>query len=724
MSRQSKNFNKLGSSDLQKIGSLSNNSKRKKQESDDILNKSPQNDQMKSLNKARQENLGKDLKSFEVMDSIYQRVRNKTNDSLIKVDGLLHSQARQLYYEKKADIYQLLKDQKRQDELSLQKYLDKTNKEKNGGLGAMNWRDIQELKLRKICQEFNIDVKSMRLPYKEKIRQICNNFHAFYRYKKDQRDVLDQSLLRNKEYLEQCLQNEEYLRVLMRVQYIGENSLNEKEQAIYEKLKEIRRMNQSLDKRQEFYLQQLEKKRKIIEEQDKQPTPSQNQSVSLGTASSAGRSNKLIQNKNLAQQMQSQSQSMETDEGLVIQEDNDEQSSVNLMDINVADLKLEQGKNKRNLQFFSQDCKPLSTMKKSFYNSSSQPQSPHLPSIRNFQINPKPIKINASLNLNGFNHQQKLKQPYQQLLLHQGDKTFISQMKINSGDFSARTSDQNMQSTERQTNYKTTSRLDNLTNRSGINYQRNAMKQCVQSEQNSPRLPGNMQLINRGYLKNKLVPLSTAQLLTNYLSTNNQQKCHKTKKTDYQKLKDSIEKNPMPKQMNDFLLKKREILQKIDFKQKTPKLNDEDIRHLIKLYPPSRLEHEKLEEVEAEKIKLWQKKTLDKILRNIDQVETQNKTDQDKIVFDMLVQSIRDDEFLRTLDKLKEIDFAESVVLQTLFEYKLKDEHDQQDLANEVAKEYHSGKLDPLLALRIERKNKTKQNQLKKNGKTQQQKDL
>lgn len=31
---------------------------------------------------------------------------------------------------------------------------------------------------------------------------------------------------------------------------------------------------------------------------------------------------------------------------------------------------------------------------------------------------------------------------------------------------------------------------------------------------------------------------------------------------------------------------------------------------------------------------------------------------------------------MRTLEKLKEIDFAESVILQTLFEYKTKDEHD------------------------------------------------
>lgn len=42
----------------------------------------------------------------------------------------------------------------------------------------------------------------------------------------------------------------------------------------------------------------------------------------------------------------------------------------------------------------------------------------------------------------------------------------------------------------------------------------------------------------------------------------------------------------------------------------------------------------------------------------------------------MLVQNIKDDEFLKTVEKLKEIDFAESVVLSTLYEYKLKDEHD------------------------------------------------
>lgn len=87
-------------------------------------------------------------------------------------------------------------------------------------------------------------------------------------------------------------------------------------------------------------------------------------------------------------------------------------------------------------------------------------------------------------------------------------------------------------------------------------------------------------------------------------------------------------------------------------------------------------------------------------------MDFKSKLEKEKIIYDMLVQNIKNDEFLGTVEKLKEIDFAESVVLQTLFEYKIKDEHDQLDLANEVAKEYHSGKLDPLQAMKIERRKK------------------
>jgi len=44
-------------------------------------------------------------------------------------------------------------------------------------------------------------------------------------------------------------------------------------------------------------------------------------------------------------------------------------------------------------------------------------------------------------------------------------------------------------------------------------------------------------------------------------------------------------------------------------------------------------------------------------------MEGQNKIEKEKIVYDMLVQNIKEDEFMRTVDKLKEIDFAESIII-------------------------------------------------------------
>jgi urease gamma subunit len=67
----------------------------------------------KSLNKARQENEGVELKHFEAMDLIYSRVRNRTNDGLTKLESLMKPQAHALYYDKKAELYSLLQEKKK-----------------------------------------------------------------------------------------------------------------------------------------------------------------------------------------------------------------------------------------------------------------------------------------------------------------------------------------------------------------------------------------------------------------------------------------------------------------------------------------------------------------------------------------------------------------------------------------------------------------------------------
>lgn len=88
-------------------------------------------DQMKSLNKARLENQGKNLKNFEVMDLIYQKVRHKTKDSIVKLDPILKSHTSELYYKRKADVYSLLKDMKRKDEANIEKLIEKTQVTEN-----------------------------------------------------------------------------------------------------------------------------------------------------------------------------------------------------------------------------------------------------------------------------------------------------------------------------------------------------------------------------------------------------------------------------------------------------------------------------------------------------------------------------------------------------------------------------------------------------------------
>jgi len=42
----------------------------------------------------------------------------------------------------------------------------------------------------------------------------------------------------------------------------------------------------------------------------------------------------------------------------------------------------------------------------------------------------------------------------------------------------------------------------------------------------------------------------------------------------------------------------------------------------------------------------------------------------------MLALNIKEDEFMKTIEKLKELEFADRFIIETLFEYKLKDEHD------------------------------------------------
>ncbi len=68
------------------------------------------------------------------------------------------------------------------------------------------------------------------------------------------------------------------------------------------------------------------------------------------------------------------------------------------------------------------------------------------------------------------------------------------------------------------------------------------------------------------------------------------------------------------------------------------------------------------------------KRQIEKMIKIIDGIEYENKLDKEKVMFDQLVQSLKNDEFMSNVDRLKDLDFAEGMVLQTLFDYKIRDE--------------------------------------------------
>jgi hypothetical protein len=45
-------------------------------------------------------------------------------------------------------------------------------------------------------------------------------------------------------------------------------------------------------------------------------------------------------------------------------------------------------------------------------------------------------------------------------------------------------------------------------------------------------------------------------------------------------------------------------------------------------------------------------------------------------LLDQFVHNLKGEEFMKNVEKLKELDFAEGLILQTLFDYKVRDEHD------------------------------------------------
>ena len=103
------------------------------------------------------------LRNFEAMDYIHERMRNRVDEGLTKLEPLIKKQLHSLYFEKKPNLYTLAEEKRRLDKLDLEK-LDKKTKV------PVNLLTLQEKEIKNILLEYDIDPKKMKLPYSSKIK--------------------------------------------------------------------------------------------------------------------------------------------------------------------------------------------------------------------------------------------------------------------------------------------------------------------------------------------------------------------------------------------------------------------------------------------------------------------------------------------------------------------------------------------------------------------------
>lgn len=95
------------------------------------------------------------------------------------------------------------------------------------------------------------------------------------------------------------------------------------------------------------------------------------------------------------------------------------------------------------------------------------------------------------------------------------------------------------------------------------------------------------------------------------------------------------------------------------------------------------------------------------IMRLCRRVENEWPEEKKETEYQQLLEDIKMQEFEDTLGQIRDMEFvADTTLIPVLYTYKANDFNENVKLAKEVAQEFRSGKLDPKMAMRIEKTTK------------------
>eukprot|EP00347_Sterkiella_histriomuscorum_P011639 403371682 len=667
-------------------------------------------------------------------------MRNKTQDSLVKVEELIKNQASHLYYDKKADLGVLIKEKQKMDHDDMERMLKKT-------LIKESQMERQQKEINRICSQYGVKLNKTALPYKEKIRQICQDSTVFYTYKKDRREMMDQSILKHPEYLRSKREEFFEMKTLLTAQYLGVDKLSKQELELFRQIQLQMHLEETENQDELDDEGKPKKKQRLTANKYLQSVKLPNFKDTTVTHSNGGIL-RASQEQPINQQNSQDSESDENEEAnsqdsqSLKNQDEDQEDISNQLDIDediiekhremIRQKKMSGYKNvknfieKRKLQQEKELTLPTITQRdqeKTFI--SLMKKSGDLLSIPEEQ---EDKEINVHQSLNNLSRNINL----QPLTLNNNSELSQTVSNFNQPIMNSNKSQAIINKFGQKKLLKT--KKDNLKleifDNDVLNNQLD--RSIIESTKGSQNMGGYIPRVSpQSILK--------SMMYQSYITPSYQSLVQRNKERRLQSLNNSFvdykadqgnhsfqtiqqpqtTSHKKSQSINLPRFNRNQRLQSLNLENhsykvqcQTPKMHDFKMRDLTSRYPntikKSLNEHQKaIEERES------QKRKLQTIIKIIDRAENQRQGQNQKILADMLVQNLKDDEFLKTLDKLKEIDFADSTVLETLYEYKVKDEQDQIEQANEVMKEFHSGKLDPLNAMKLERKKKI--SQLKRN---------
>lgn len=172
---------------------------------------------------------------WNIVDMIYDSNHKEVDTDLKGMKDYIYPQANSIYYNRKVELVNLVEEKRKQDKKRLEFVLERSRLQEDTKKQMEKTTD----RLRRLMEKYDIkhplrgqqyqDVPTLKQEYCQKILSILSAPNSYLKYKKDQRETLDFSLIRSEEYVAQQQNLNFQQRTIMKYRLYGKDALTDHE---------------------------------------------------------------------------------------------------------------------------------------------------------------------------------------------------------------------------------------------------------------------------------------------------------------------------------------------------------------------------------------------------------------------------------------------------------------------------------------------------------------